>query len=423
MDEGSGVYDLPMLSSGDRRPESGDHHWFDRPLPAKLETTLSLAARALGFPTVRVNIVHDDRQHTIGFFGAGDFCPIDRSESFCDVVVSTGDWMAVPDATVDPRFAGLPSVVSGEIGAYLGVPLRGRHGKTVGALCVIDPIGRILDDEDIWRLQQFAPVVEDQLDLMWQADADARNVEPAEDVDLSRPGSVVPWFRPVVGLSSRRTLGYDAPARRVAPDGRATDPRRRLIGDPDALLALDLAVAGQAMAVVRGWQAHDSRLTVNVNITASIISRPDCLATMTRLTTDAGIKPVNVDITLKEPPDWSVTESVAMATLKGLRDKGFGIIRDGFGTAWAGLDHMLWFPLDAIRLDPAMTAALGTDLGDRMIRAGTEIAHALEQRVVIDDIGSADQARAAAALGCDRALGDLWGSAQPASAVGERYVQ
>jgi len=49
----------------------------------------------------------------------------------------------------------------------------------------------------------------------------------------------------------------------------------------------------------------------------------------------------------------SVTESAATATLKSLRDKGFGIIRDGFGTAWAGLDQLLWFPLDAVRLDPA----------------------------------------------------------------------
>lgn len=381
-----------------------------------------MAARALGFPTVRVNIVHEDLQHTIGFFGVGDLCPIDRSESFCDVVVSTGEWMAVPDATVDPRFSGLTAVVSGEIGAYLGVPLRGPGGQTIGALCVIDPIGRILTDEDTWRLQQFVPIVEDQLELMWQLERGERNPEAADPIaGMVGSEAVVPWFRPVVGVSNRRVLGYDALARRVAPDGRATDPRRLLAGDPDRLLALDLAVAGQAMAAVRRWQEHDPRLKVNINITASIISRPDCLATVTRLAAAAGIKPVSVNILLKEPPAWTVTDSPALATVKSLRDKGFGIVRDEFGTVWAGLDQMLWFPLDAVRLDPAMTAALGTDVGDKLIRAVTEVAHSLEQRVVIDDIRSFDQARAAASLGCDRGLGDLWGAAQPASAIDEHF--
>jgi EAL domain-containing protein (putative c-di-GMP-specific phosphodiesterase class I) len=41
--------------------------------------------------------------------------------------------------------------------------------------------------------------------------------------------------------------------------------------------------------------------------------------------------------------------------------------------------------------------------------------------VVIDDIRSFDQARAAASLGCDRGLGDLWGAAQPASAIDEHF--
>lgn len=396
---------------------SAERHWFDRPLPGAVETTLSLAARALGFPTVRINIVHQDLQHTIGFFGVGDLCPIDREESFCDVVVATGEWMAVPDATIDPRFSGLASVVSGEIGAYLGVPLRGPDGGIVGALCVIDPIGRVLTAQDTWRLQQFVPIIEDQLDRMWQLDAQERH--PASDP--AGPGAVVPWFRPVAGMSDHRVLGYDAVARRVGPDGGVTDPRRPLVGRPAELLELDLAVAAAGMAAVRGWQRHDPRLKVNVNLTAAVIARPDCLTLLAELAARAGIKPIAVNITLKEAPAWSVTDSAALATLKGLRDIGFGIFRGEFGTVWAGLDQLLWFPCDAVRLDPALTAALGTDVGDTMIRAVTSMAHALEQRVVIDRIDTLDQARAAAALGCDRALGAVWGDARPPAAVDERY--
>lgn len=395
---------------------SAGPHWFNRPPPARVETTLSLVARALGFPTVRINIVHEDLQHTIGFFGVGDLCPIDREESFCDVVVATGQGMAVPDATSDPRFSGLASVVSGEIGSYLGTPLRGPDGRIVGALCVIDPIGRVLTAQDTWRLRQFVPIIEDQLELMWQLDAQERRPRRTAD----GPDGVVPWFRPVAGLSDHRVLGYDVVARRVGPDGGVTDPRRPLADRPDDLLELDLAVAAAGLAAVRDWQEHDPRLTVTINLTALVIARPDCVALLTGLAARAGMKPVQVNVSLLEAPAWSVTDAVALATLKGLRDRGFGIFRGEFGTGWAGLDQLLWFPGDAIRLDPALTAALGTDVGDTLIRAVSSMAHALEQRVIIDHIDSLDQARAAAALGCDRALGAVWGDARPAEEVGER---
>lgn len=406
-----------MLSTHSSPVDSGEPEWFNRPLPGAVETTLSLAARALGFPTVRINIVHQDLQHTIGFFGVGDLCPIDRKESFCDVVVTTGEWMAVPDATIDPRFSGLASVVSGEIGSYLGAPLHGPDGRIIGALCVIDPIGRLLTSEDTWRLQQFVPIIEDQLELMWQLDAQPGTGPDGPD----GAGAVQPWFRPVAGLSDHRVLGYDAVARRVGADGGVTDPRRPLVGRPAELLELDLGVAAAAMAAVRGWQDRDPRLKVAINLTATVIARPDCVGLLAELAARAGIRPIHVNITLKEAPAWSINDSTALATLKSLRDTGFGIFRDEFGTGWAGLDQLLWFPCDAVRLDPALTAALGTDVGDTLIRAVTSMAHALEQRVVIDRIDTLDQARAAAALGCDRALGAVWGDAWPRSAVDQRY--
>jgi EAL domain-containing protein (putative c-di-GMP-specific phosphodiesterase class I) len=104
-----------------------------------------------------------------------------------------------------------------------------------------------------------------------------------------------------------------------------------------------------------------------------------------------------------------------------LRDAGFGIARDDFGTGWSALDQLLWLPVDAVRLSPALTAALGTDVGNRFVRAVTELAHGLEQRVVIDDIQTHEQARMAEKLGCDRALGALWGAPQPAAAIDRHH--
>ena len=42
-----------------------------------------------------------------------------------------------------------PPVRSGDVGSYLGVPLLGEDGSTVGAMCVYDPRPRSWSPEDV----------------------------------------------------------------------------------------------------------------------------------------------------------------------------------------------------------------------------------------------------------------------------------
>ena len=115
---------------------------------------------------VRVNILDEDTQHTIGMFGVGNADAIPRAEAFCDTVVRTGRPLRVEDATADPELSQLPSVVAGEIGAYLGIPLRGRESFIVGAVCVVDPNHREIDDDLQTRLVDFDTLIEHQLALI-----------------------------------------------------------------------------------------------------------------------------------------------------------------------------------------------------------------------------------------------------------------
>ena len=121
------------------RARSAQHYLIDGPLAVRLQATLALVAQSLCFPVVRVNILDEDTQHTIGMFGVGNADAIPRAEAFCDTVVRTGRPLRVEDATADPELSQLPSVVAGEIGAYLGIPLRGRESFIVGAVCVRRP--------------------------------------------------------------------------------------------------------------------------------------------------------------------------------------------------------------------------------------------------------------------------------------------
>src|SRR5690606_3701215 len=88
----------------------------------------------------------------------------------------------------------LPGVTSGQVGAYLGVPVV-ADGHTIGALCVLDGAPRAWRPEDLALLELLADTVSTELRLaalatshqddrlLWQLAVDAAGVG-AWDWDL-----------------------------------------------------------------------------------------------------------------------------------------------------------------------------------------------------------------------------------------------
>lgn len=151
------------------RSESAQCYVIGEPLAARLETVLRVVAETLSFPTVRVNVIAGNIQHTVRLFGAGDSSSVLRREAFCDTVVRTGHSLTLQDATQDPQFADYPAVLSGDIRSYIGVPLTGREELVIGALCIHDVVPRTITAHHLRLLVQFGKNIERQLDLIRRA--------------------------------------------------------------------------------------------------------------------------------------------------------------------------------------------------------------------------------------------------------------
>ncbi|MBG6224928.1 hypothetical protein IWX63_001490 [Arthrobacter sp. CAN_A2] len=87
-----------------------------------------------------------------------------RDITFCHTTIRSAGPLIVKDALKDERFSTNP-LVTGEpfIRFYAGYPLRGPHGWTVGALCVIDQKPRDFTAKDGRFLRTLAGLVEDEI--------------------------------------------------------------------------------------------------------------------------------------------------------------------------------------------------------------------------------------------------------------------
>ena len=134
---------------------------------SSLDRLCELAAALLDAGSAQVSLI-GETQVVVGGHGAGSAAvgvETPAADSLCTVTVGLGAPLVVPSAGTDPRVRALPPVVSGAVGAYLGVPLVVSGGQVVGALCVYDPEPRDWSELDESTLQRLAEAVVGDLEL------------------------------------------------------------------------------------------------------------------------------------------------------------------------------------------------------------------------------------------------------------------
>jgi diguanylate cyclase (GGDEF)-like protein/PAS domain S-box-containing protein len=91
-----------------------------------------------------------------------------------------------------------------------------------------------------------------------------------------------------------------------------------------------------------------------------------------------------------------------------LHEMGFRVALDDFGTSYSSLDRLRRLPVDMLKIDKSFVSELDTTTGGTpLVAAIIAMSHSLGLTVVAEGIESIEQARALAAMGCNRAQGHL----------------
>jgi PAS domain S-box-containing protein len=131
----------------------------------EFEALVRVASLVCGVPISLVSLVDRDRQWFKANAGLTGVSETPRDVAFCAHAIHGDDILEIPDATVDPRFAGNPLVTGRpDIRFYAGAPLRLSDGARVGTLCVIDRMPRRLEAHQREILGQLAAVASHALE-------------------------------------------------------------------------------------------------------------------------------------------------------------------------------------------------------------------------------------------------------------------
>ncbi|HWL34223.1 MAG TPA: GAF domain-containing protein [Gaiellaceae bacterium] len=136
---------------------------YDTAARELFDRTTRLAASLLDVPVALITIVEDDQLHFASCVGPthpwGATPGIPLSHSACQHAIQSRRPLAIEDARIDPLVKDSPAIGMLGIVAYIGVPLTGSGGHTIGTLCAIDTTPRAWTEEDARVLQDLAATV------------------------------------------------------------------------------------------------------------------------------------------------------------------------------------------------------------------------------------------------------------------------
>lgn len=214
-------------------------------------------------------------------------------------------------------------------------------------------------------------------------------------------------------------IRWSHPARGpIAPDAFILQAERA--GRIDALTYW---VVDEAITAALALGELDQRFQMSVNLSAQMVDKPSLVPNFVEIVRRRNIDPRHLTIEVTETSSVR-NRPAAVQNLSQLRDMGFRLSIDDFGTGEASLAYLADLPSDELKLDRRFVSRLLTHVRDReIIRSTIDLAHALGQTVVAEGIEDEATYLALARLGCDVGQGYHLGRPQPFSEFYPWYLK
>lgn len=237
-----------------------------------------------------------------------------------------------------------------------------------------------------------AAIREKQFFVVYQPKFDIRPNEPV----LSSAEALVRWKHPRLGM--------------VSPG--AFIP----VFEKNGLIQeLDSYVWHEATAQVRDWKERMGvSVPVSVNVSRIDMYDPNFVEKMDALVRENGLEYKELLLEVTESA-YTEDSSQIVEKVKQLRDKGFRIEMDDFGSGYSSLNMISTLPIDALKLDMQFIRNAFKERKDtRLLEVVIQLAESLEVPTIAEGVETAEQMMTLKNMGCDIVQGYYFSRPLPA---------
>ncbi|SFI85713.1 putative bifunctional diguanylate cyclase/phosphodiesterase [Jannaschia pohangensis] len=233
--------------------------------------------------------------------------------------------------------------------------------------------------------------------------------------DALDAGQIRPWFQPQIDARSGKLAGFEALARWHHPDLGVLAPGQFLASIHAAGRGADLGdqVLKATLEALIEWDRTGIEVPcVGVNFSLDQLMDPRLAERVIWQLDRHDIAPNRIAIEILETVTLRDGDETIMRNLRALRDAGFRLDLDDFGTGAASIAHIARFGVHRIKIDRSFVSGIDSDPAQREIVAAIlGLAERLGIDTLAEGVETPEQQATLTAMGCPHLQG--YGIARP----------
>jgi sensor c-di-GMP phosphodiesterase-like protein len=245
-----------------------------------------------------------------------------------------------------------------------------------------------------------------------------RRGDPVAEIERAmRAGELVPYFQPVVDITTGKLYGAEVLIRWQKRDGSLVLPAAfiPILESSGLIIEVTRALMRRARDEVAAAYGSRPALRLSFNLAAAHFADETIVGDVRDIFGDSPIRfsQVVLEVTERQPLENLTETRRVIAALQGL---GTIIAIDDVGTGHSGLSYMLKLGVDLIKIDKLFIDAIGTDRNSAtIIETLIDLAHNMRMDIIAEGVESFEQVVFLRDLGIHAAQGYVFAPPLPAS--------
>lgn len=255
------------------------------------------------------------------------------------------------------------------------------------------------------------------------SDKDIQKYEVLSELkEAIKLGQICTFVQPQFDILNREYVSMEALVRWNHPvKGLLTPDKFISICEENGFISnIDFCVLEQMCSYIRNRLDQDLRvLPVAVNQSQITIHEPGYFKRITSLVEKYNIPPKYIELEVTESAYVNRFDET-ISVLTSLRDYGFRISMDDFGSGYSSLNLLKDIPVDALKIDRAfLTKNLVEKKPTEILKSITNMAHNINIKVVCEGVEYPQQLQFLQKIGCELVQGYLFGKPMPYDEVAD----
>lgn len=215
----------------------------------------------------------------------------------------------------------------------------------------------------------------------------------------------VMYLQPKHSISTGRIIGAEALVRWIHPVQGMISPGDFIpvFEKNGFILKLDCFIWEEACKKIRRWIDNGiSPVPISVNISREYMHSFDVVGKLTELVDRYNIPLDLLELEITESVDENDIEDV----VKRMKEAGFKMLMDDFGSGYSSLNMLKSTPFDVLKIDRAFLGEfMDSDRGRKIIEHTISMSHDIGLDIIAEGVETIEQAKFLSRCGCDSAQG------------------